>query len=82
MAEHDVAPDADLLRAEPEGQRLYGQRVVHPRGEVERPDHDVIHARRLPGRQAPPDPGQNSTLMNAPSSTKPTRRYAARAAAL
>lgn len=45
-----------------------------------RPPRGTQGATARPGRYH--STGQNSTLMNAPTSSNPTRRYAARAAAL
>ncbi|GGX88828.1 hypothetical protein GCM10010515_65180 [Streptomyces fructofermentans] len=111
MAQHDLAPYGDLVRAEPEGHGLHGECLVDPDGQVQRADHDVVgrtgarareaqHAgetTRAPGgigaRTGRPervgrDPvgagatapagrrrvRQNRTLMNAPTSWKPTLR--------
>ncbi len=91
VALDDVAPDADLLLAEPEGDGLHAQGLVHPGGEVEGADTDtgrqhavtLLRGKGVPECRAPGLlPVQNSTLMNAPTSRKPTRRYAARAAVL
>ncbi|GAA1335402.1 hypothetical protein GCM10009647_077530 [Streptomyces sanglieri] len=90
VSEDDVAPYLDLFGPQAEGDGLYGERLVHARGEVDRPDPDAGSAGAAPGNccHAPtllapvgngvrmggrrPPAGQNSTLMNAPVSLKPT----------
>ncbi|GHI42565.1 hypothetical protein Sviol_69730 [Streptomyces violascens] len=73
MPQHDVAAHPDLFGTESEGDRLYGEGLVHAGREVERSDQYVRVSRH--GRTLTSDPGsQNRTLMNAPVSRKPTRR--------
>lgn len=78
MAQHDLAPYADLGLAQPEGECLYGQRLVHARGEVDGPHAHIGNPVVTPGKlgtlgMAEPY-FQKRTLMNAPTSRKPTRR--------
>jgi hypothetical protein len=45
VPQDDLPADGDLVVGESEGHGLYGQRVVDPRSEIDRPDHHVIHGR-------------------------------------